>query len=39
MLYATAKKVKLAALRARHPDWPERRLIDETNKRLFLLRD
>jgi len=38
-LYATAKKVKLAALRNRHPDWPEQRVIEETNRRLFLLRD
>ena len=38
-LYATAKKVKLAALRSLHPDWTEQRVIQETNRRLFLLRD
>jgi hypothetical protein len=38
-LYATAKKVKLAALRSLHPDWPEQRIIAETNRRFFLLRD
>ena len=38
-LYATAKKVKLAALRNLHPDWPEQRLIAETNRRFFLLHD
>lgn len=38
-LYATAKKVKFAALRSLHPDWPEQRLVNETNRRLFLLRD
>ncbi len=38
-LYATAKKVKLAALRGLHPDWSEQRLIAETNRRLLLLHD
>ena len=38
-LYATARKVKLAALRSLHPDWPEQRVIEETNRRLFFLRD
>ena len=38
-LYATAKKVKLGALKSLHPDWPPARLIAETNRRLFLLRD
>lgn len=38
-LYATAKKVKLAALRSLHPDWPEQRVIAETNRRFLLLRD
>lgn len=39
MLYATALKVKLAALRIRHPDWTQARLIRETQRRLFLLHD
>ena len=38
-LYATAKKVKLAALRNRHPDWSEQQLLSELNRRFFLLRD
>jgi hypothetical protein len=38
-LYATAKKVKLAVLRNIHPEWPEQRLISETNRRFLLLRD
>jgi len=38
-LYATAKKVKLAALRNRHPDWPEQQLLSELNRRFLLLRD
>jgi hypothetical protein len=38
-LYATAKKVKLAALRSLHPDWPEQRVIAETDRRFLLLRD
>lgn len=38
-LYATAKKVKLAAMRSLHPEWPEKRVIEETNRRFFLLRD
>jgi hypothetical protein len=39
MLYATARKVKLAGLRLRHQDWSEQRLIGELNRRFFLLRD
>jgi hypothetical protein len=39
MLYATARKVKLAALRQRHQDWSEQRLVEELNRRFFLLRD
>jgi hypothetical protein len=39
MLYATARKVKFAALRSLHPEWPEQRVIEETNRRIFLLRD
>jgi hypothetical protein len=39
MLYATARKVKLGALRQRHPDWSEQRLTAELNRRFFLLRD
>jgi len=39
MLYATARKVKLAALRQRHPDWSEAQLVKELNRRFFLLRD
>lgn len=38
-LYATAKKVKLAALRSLHPDWPKQRVIAATNRRFLLLRD
>ena len=38
-IYATAKKVKLAALRSLHPEWPEQRVIEETNRRFFLLHD
>jgi len=38
-LYATARKVKLAALRSRHPDWPEQQLLSELNRRFLLLRD
>ena len=39
MLYATARKVKLAALKRVHPDWPEPKLIQELNRRFFLLHD
>ena len=39
MLYATARKVKLAALRSLHPDWPEERLNRELNRRFFLFHD
>lgn len=39
MLYATARKVKLAALKQVHPDWPEAKLIRELNRRFFLLHD
>lgn len=38
-LYATARKVKLAALRVRHQDWSEQQLSQELNRRFFLLRD
>lgn len=38
-LYATARKVKLAALRSLHPDWTDDHLIAETNRRFLLLRD
>ncbi len=39
MLYATARKVKLAALKRVHPDWTEARLVHELNRRFFLLHD
>lgn len=39
MLYATARKVKLAALKRVHPDWTEARLLHELNRRFFLLHD
>jgi hypothetical protein len=39
MLYATARKVKLAALKRFHPDWKEPELIRELNRRFFLLHD
>lgn len=39
MLYATARKVKLAALKRANPDWPESKLIRELNRRFFLLHD
>jgi hypothetical protein len=39
MLYATARKVKLAALKRVHPDWPETELLRELNRRFFLLHD
>jgi hypothetical protein len=39
MLYATARKVKLAALRRANPNWPESRLQRELNRRFFLLHD
>ena len=38
-LYATARKVKQAGLRRRHPDWSEERLKQELNLRFFLLHD
>ena len=38
-LYATARKVKQASLRRRHPDWSEERLKQELNLRFFLLHD
>ena len=38
-LYATARKVKLAGLRYRHQDWSESELIQELNRRFFLLHD
>ncbi|MCF7675608.1 MAG: hypothetical protein K9N23_21000 [Akkermansiaceae bacterium] len=38
-LYATARKVKLAALRLRHPDLSEPELLRELNRRFFLLHD
>jgi hypothetical protein len=39
LLYATARKVKHAALRRRNPDWNEDRLLTELNRRFFLLHD
>lgn len=39
MLYATARMVKLAALKRVHPDWTEARLLNELNRRFFLLHD
>lgn len=39
MLYATTRKVKLAALKRSHPDWSEQKLIHTLNRRLFLLHD
>ena len=39
LLYATARKVKHAALRRRNPDWTEDRLLTELNRRFFLLHD
>ena len=38
-LYATARKVKLGALRMNHPDWTEEQLARELNRRFFLLHD
>jgi len=34
-LYWTARKMKIAGLRAQHPDWPEERVTDEV-RRIFL---
>jgi hypothetical protein len=39
MLYATARKVKLAAMKRLHPDWSEATLNRELNRRFFLLHD
>ncbi|MCX6865459.1 MAG: hypothetical protein NTV46_04430 [Verrucomicrobia bacterium] len=39
MLYVTARKVKHAALRRRYPDWTDARLLEELNRRFFLLHD
>ena len=39
MLYATARKVKLAALKRVHPEWTETALSHELNRRFFLLHD
>ena len=39
MLYATARKVKSAALRRIHPKWNQARLTEELNRRFFLLHD
>jgi hypothetical protein len=39
MLYATARKVKYAALKRAHPDWSEPQLKQQVNRRLFLLHD
>ena len=39
MLYATARKVKLAASKRTHPDWPEKKLTQELKRRFFLLHD
>jgi hypothetical protein len=39
MLYATARKVKLAALKRTHPDWSENKLAQELNNRFFLIHD
>ena len=38
-LYASARKIKAAALRRKHPDWSETQLLTELNRRFFLLRD
>jgi len=38
-LYATARKVKLAGLRHYHKEWSEPRLVEELNRRFFLLHD
>ena len=39
MLYATARKVKRAALKKAHADWTEEKLTHELNRRFFLLHD
>ncbi len=39
MLYATARKVKLAALKKVHPEWSDSKLIHELNRRFFLIHD
>jgi hypothetical protein len=39
MLYATARKVKFAALKQVHPDWTEKKLNQEINRRFYLLHD
>jgi hypothetical protein len=39
MLYATARKVKTAALRRTHPEWSQVQLAKEVNRRFFLLYD
>jgi len=38
-LNATARKVKLAAMRAKHSDWTEKQLIEQVNRRFFFLHD
>jgi Rv0078B-related antitoxin len=39
MLYATARKVKTAALRRAHPEWSQVQLAEEVNRRFFMLHD
>jgi hypothetical protein len=39
MLYATARKVKYAALKKLHPEWTPAQLSQEINRRFFLLHD
>ncbi len=34
-LYWSARKLKVAGLRAQHPDWPEQRILAEV-RRIFL---
>lgn len=38
-LYATARKVKSAALRRKHPDWNDEQIEAEWKRRFFLMRD
>ncbi len=39
MLYATARKVKFAAIKRLHPEWTEAMHLKELNRRFFLLHD
>ena len=38
-LYASARKIKAAALRKKHPEWSESQLLAALNRRFFLLHD